>query len=99
MSIATLSHALSNFGYCAEVEPERRMGERMRELRRSRGLTLEQVSSAMGITPQSLSQIELGVTKNIRQDNFLRFCAFFDVDPWYVVFGHARGKPGTHRSR
>jgi transcriptional regulator with XRE-family HTH domain len=63
------------------------MGERMKALRLSRGLTLEDMGKVMEITAQALSQIENGITKNVRLDNFLRFCAHFDADPYFVVFG------------
>lgn len=63
------------------------MGERMKALRLSRGLTLEEMGAIMGVTHSALSQIENGITKNVRLDNFLRFCAYFDADPYFVVFG------------
>ena len=66
------------------------LGERMKALRLSRGLTLDEMARVMEITPQALSQIENGVTKNVRLDNFLRFCAHFDADPYFVVFGQSK---------
>ncbi len=67
-------------------------GDRMREMRLSRGLSLEQLAEIIGISASALSQIERGVTKNVRPENFLRFCAFFGADPYYVVFGKPRNE-------
>jgi transcriptional regulator with XRE-family HTH domain len=67
-------------------------GERMREMRLSRGLTLEQMGQIMGISASAVSQIERGITKNVRPENFLRFCAYFDADPYYVVFGKPKAE-------
>jgi DNA-binding Xre family transcriptional regulator len=66
------------------------MGDRMKALRLSRGLTQEEVAKIMGITGPALSMIENGVNKNVRLDNFLRFCAYFEADPYYVVFGQGK---------
>lgn len=73
-------------------------GNRLREMRKARGLTLEQVAKVAGISLQALSMIETGKTKNIRPDNFLRLCAFYDADPYYVVFGKPKpSAPGLFR--
>lgn len=61
-------------------------GERLRQLRALRGMTLEQVAQVVGISAQALSQIETGTTKNVRPENFLRLCAFYGVDPYRVHF-------------
>lgn len=68
------------------------MGERIRAERDRRGLTLETVAKAVGISAQALSQWETDVTKGIRPVNFLRWCAYFGVDPYYIVFGTAKEK-------
>ncbi len=72
-------------------------GERLRELRRLRNLTLEEVARAVGnITPQGISQIETGVTKNARLDHFLRLCEFYGVDPYRLFY--TSGRPEAFRS-
>ena len=83
-----LKLALRASGYPTNVGT---LGDRMRALRQSRGMTLEELAKVMEITPQGLSQIENGRTKNVRLDNFLRFCAYFDADPYFVVFGERKG--------
>jgi transcriptional regulator with XRE-family HTH domain len=46
----------------------------------------------VGISGAAVSQWESGATRGIRPENFLRFCAYFNVDPYWVVFG-AEGDP------
>lgn len=68
------------------------MGERIKTLRLSRKLSQDQLGDIVGVTGASISQWELGTTKNIKPENFLRFCAHFQVDPYWVVFG-SEGDP------
>ena len=63
------------------------MGERIKTLRQSRRLTQDQLGEIVGVTGASISQWELGTTKGIKPENFLRFCAHFQVDPYWVAFG------------
>lgn len=66
-------------------------GEKLRRLRKLRGLTLKQVAHAVGISEQGVSQIELGVTKGAKPENFLKLCAFYEIeDPWRFVFEKSR---------
>lgn len=62
--LAALDRQLAEVGCSARTEGEfnRRLGARLRNLRRERGLTLTQVTEACGITAAQLSQIELGKT-------------------------------------
>jgi DNA-binding NtrC family response regulator len=62
--LAALDRQLAEVGCIARTEADfnRRLGARLRHLRRERGLTLSQVTEACGITPAQLSQIELGKT-------------------------------------
>lgn len=68
------------------------MGDRIKTLRESRKLTLEQMGDVVGISGAAISQWETGAVKGLRPENFLRFCAYFGVDPWWVVFG-SNGDP------
>lgn len=63
------------------------MGERIKTLRKSRRLSQDQLGEIVGVTGASISQWELGTTKGIKPENFLRFCAYFQVDPYWVAFG------------
>lgn len=63
------------------------MGDRIKTLRKSRRLSQDQLGEIVGVTGASISQWELGTTKGIKPENFLRFCAYFQVDPYWVAFG------------
>ena len=67
------------------------MGERIRGLRESRSLSQDQLGEIVGVSGAAISQWESGATKNIRPENFLRFCAHFGVDPYWVVWGEQEG--------
>lgn len=67
------------------------MGERIRGLREGRRLTQDQMGEIVGVSGAAISQWESGATRNIRPENFLRFCAYFSIDPYWVVWGEAEG--------
>ena len=73
------------------IHPMDAPGAKLRRLRELRGLTLRQVAETIGISEQAISQIELGRTKGAKPENFLRLCAFFEIeDPWRFVFEKSR---------
>lgn len=86
---AEVNHALGNTPYSSPMET---MGDRIRTLREARTLSQEDLGQIIGISGAAVSQWESGATRNIRPENFLRFCAHFNVDPYWVVFG-ADGDP------
>lgn len=71
--------------------PMATMGDRIRGLREGRGLTQDQMGEIVGISGAAISQWESGATRNFRPENFLRFCAYFRVDPFWVVWGDEQG--------
>jgi transcriptional regulator with XRE-family HTH domain len=73
------------------------MGDRIRGLRESQRLSQEAVGKIVGISGASISQWENGTTVGIKPDNFLRFCAYFNADPYWVAFG-ADGDPRPSQS-
>lgn len=80
-----VNHAIGVTAYAyAAMET---MGDRIRFLRQSRNLTQEQMGKIVDVSGASISQWESGTITGIRPDNFLRFCAYFGVDPYWVVFG------------
>ena len=84
-----VNHALGVTAYAGQMES---MGDRIRTLRESRKLTQEDMGKIVGISGAAISLWESDQTKNLRPENFLRFCAYFNVDPYWVVFG-ADGDP------
>ena len=66
---------------------EQSLGDRIKFLRDSRKLTQEQLGAALDVSGASVSQWENGATKDLKIENFLRFCAYFNCDPQWLAFG------------
>jgi transcriptional regulator with XRE-family HTH domain len=62
----------------ADPTGETRVGERLRELRRQRGLTMAQLASATGLTSGFLSQLERDLT-SVSLSSLARICSVLDV--------------------
>ncbi len=58
---------------------QKRVGLRVSELRRARGLTQEAVAHALRMEPRSYAKIEQGA-RNLRLDTILRVAAALGVD-------------------
>lgn len=57
------------------------LGKRIRELRKSRAITQEQLAEMLGIGPANISYIENGkFAPSI--ENFEKLVDIFDVEPW-----------------
>ncbi len=54
---------------------------RIKELRRARGLTLEDVASALSTSKQTINRYENGVIANIPRDKVVRLAELFGVTP------------------
>lgn len=64
------------------------IGIRIKELRRKRGLSQEQLSEKAEITPNYLSRVERG-TENPTLDMFIRLANALEVEMWEMFdFGH-----------
>ncbi len=70
-------------------------GERIRALRRSRGMTLAQVSERTGITLSTLSRVEAGVRRP-SLDIMLHLAAFYRVTLNELVGAPVAGDPRIH---
>ena len=60
------------------------MKERLKQLRKEKGLTLKQVSAALGLTPSAYAHYEQG----IREPSIAvlkKICIFFDVSADYLI--------------
>ena len=79
-----VNHALWGIQYPKDMQT---MGERIRAQRQSRGLTQDEMGKIVGVSGATISQWESGVVTGIKPENFLRFCAYFPVDPFYIAFG------------
>lgn len=57
------------------------LGSRLKELRKKKGLTLEQVADAVGTTRQTIHRYEHGVTANVPPDKIEALANTLDVTP------------------
>ena len=55
------------------------VGERLRELRLSRNISMEQIEQMTGITNSRLSRIERGLNKHVALDDIVELLKVFDV--------------------
>src|SRR5687768_9610821 len=67
------------------------MGQRIKQMRESRGWTQGQLADLVGVTVSAVSQWELDQTENVKLLPFLRLAKLFETDPHYLVFGPGRG--------
>lgn len=82
-----VNHAADDPPYALAMES---MGDRIKMLRRSQSLTMEAMGKIVGVSAAAIAQWETGATTGIKPENFLRFCAYFGADPYWVCFGEER---------
>lgn len=79
------------------------MGERIKRLRESRGLSQTELGKRLGVTHAAVSHWERGKIGSIRLQTFLALCELFYTDPHYLIYGEARRRPlepaGSSRAR
>lgn len=61
------------------------IGERLKNLRLGKKLTLEDVGQALNITKQTLYKYENGIITNIPSDKIERLAVIYDVQPEYIM--------------
>ena len=70
------------------MEIKELIGKRIKELRKKRGLSQEQLSEKAEITPNYLSRVERG-TENPTLDMFIKLANALEVEMWEMFdFGH-----------
>ena len=62
-----------------------RMGDRMRELRKERGITQEELGHLIGVQKSAIRKYEKGTIKSVKQDAILKMSKFFNVNPCYLM--------------
>ena len=61
------------------------MGDRMRMLRKEKGMTLEEVSSIIGMQKSNLSKYERGKNENMKQSTISVLAKLYDVSVPYLL--------------
>ena len=61
------------------------MGERLRELRQARGLSLQQAATPIGCSKPHLWEIESGTSANPSLDLLRKLAAFYGVSVGHII--------------
>lgn len=64
---------------------ENEMAQRIRDLRRERGLTLEQVASVVGVGKSTVRKWETGMIANMRRDKIALLASALGTTPGYLM--------------
>ncbi len=67
--------------------------DRIRQLRKDRGLSQVQLAKAAGVTQPAIAMIELGETQSMRGDTLMRLSAALGEDPEYLRTGRRVARP------
>lgn len=65
---------------------KKKIGLRIRAAREARNWTREQLAEKMGMSVNTMAEIELG-RNGTRLENFVRLCRLLDLNADYVLFG------------
>lgn len=61
------------------------IGSRLKELRKEKGLTLEQVGNIIGVSKSTILKYEKGETQNMKRANIQKLAEYFGVSPTYLM--------------
>ena len=61
------------------------MGERIRELRKEKGVTQEELGKIIGVRQSAIRKYESGMVENIPRISIQKMADFFDVSPAYLM--------------
>lgn len=60
------------------------MGDRIREKRIEKGLTMEQLADRLGVGRSAVNKWEKGHVQNIKRSTIEKMCTIFDCSPGYL---------------
>lgn len=61
------------------------MGEKIKQLRISKGMTLEQLGDSVGVGKSTVRKWENGIIANMRRDKIAKIANALDVTPGYLM--------------
>ena len=61
------------------------MGNRIKALRKGKGLTQTDLGNMLGLKPQAINKYETGIVKNLKQSTIFKLAEIFDVPPSYIM--------------
>ena len=71
------------------------MGERIRSLRKQKGLTLEELGAYIGVQKSAVGKYEKGAVENIKRSSIEKMSILFNVSPSYLM-GLEESKSGNY---
>ena len=74
----------------AEIINHKNIGQRIRNLRKEKGLSQEQLAELIGISLSFMGHIERG-TRTASVETLARISKALEMDMHYIVFGHSSG--------
>lgn len=80
------------------MEDSHALGDRLRSLRESKGMTQADLGQRIGLSQTSVAQIETGVTAMPRRGTLLKICEFFNVSEVWLRTGSEPFFPGSETS-
>jgi len=61
------------------------MGKRIKQKRTEKGLTMEQLASALGIKASAINKYEKGIVENIKRSTIQQMALIFECDPTWLM--------------
>lgn len=73
------------------------LNERIKEMRKKKGLTLLEVAEYLGVQEATVQRYESGNIKNLKHETICKLAELFGCDPRYLV-GWSESDPETYNS-
>lgn len=62
------------------------VGDRIRQLRKEKGLTQEELGELLGVKKAAVQKYESGQVQNLKQSTIQKLCEIFNRNPIYFIF-------------
>lgn len=72
-------------------------GKRLREVRNSKNISTEELAEQVGLTPQSINRIEVGI-RSTSLSVFIEICNALNIDPKYFLTNDLNPELSTFNS-
>lgn len=77
---------------------EESLGQRIRRLRRRKGLSVDKFSKLADVSKNQVTQIETGVTRQLRSDTLSRYAEVLGVSVEYILTGLTPSRASSART-
>lgn len=62
------------------------VGEKIKQLRKEKGLTQEELGNLLGVKKAAVQKYESGQVQNLKQTTIKKLCEVFNKYPYYFIF-------------